>query len=96
MLTQKKDTPYIAVFKTNAGEEFIGKVIDETMMAYTVKSPLCMVGTEQGLRFAPFLMMADPEKNINVPKPIITAVPAGQLESQYEQAISPIALSTRM
>jgi hypothetical protein len=93
MLTQKpQDTPYFSVFKTGAGEEFIGKVVEETMMAYHVKTPLCMVATQQGFQFAPFIMMADPEKFIVVPKPAITAVPAPKLLEQYEQAISPIQL----
>jgi hypothetical protein len=93
MLTQKtQEIPYFAVFKTGAGEEFIGKVVDETMMSYQVKTPLCMVATQQGFQFAPFIMMADPEKAITVPKPVITAMPAPKLQEQYEQAISPIQL----
>jgi uncharacterized protein (DUF1499 family) len=93
MLTQKQqDLPYIGIFKTAAGEEFIGKIVDETMMSYSVKSPLCMVATQQGFQFAPFIMMADPEKAINVPKPVITAIPAPKLQEQYEQAVSPIQL----
>lgn len=93
MLAQKQpELPYISVFKTAAGEEFVGKVVEETTMAYHVKSPLCMVPTEQGLRFAPFIMMADPEKAITIPKPVITATPAPKLQEQYEQAISPIQL----
>lgn len=93
MLTQKtQDTPYISVFKTGAGEEFIGKVVDETMTTYHVKTPLCMVATQQGFQFAPFIMMADPEKPIIVPKPVINAIPAPKLLEQYEQAISPIQL----
>jgi hypothetical protein len=92
MLVNKSETPYIAVFKTGAGEEFIGKVVEETMMAYHIKSPLCMVATQQGFQFAPFIMMADPEKFITVPKPAITAQPAPKLQEQYEQAISPIQL----
>lgn len=93
MLTQKpQDTPYISIFKTQAGEEFIGKVVEETMMAYTVKSPLCMVPTERGMQFAPFMFMADPDKGITIPKPMITAPAAPKLQDQYEQAITPIAL----
>ena len=96
MLTQKqKDIPYIAVFKTNSGEEFIAKVVDETIMAFSVEKPLCMVPTDGGLRFAPFIMMADPDKVINVPKPIITGTPLGKLEEQYQQSISSIALPRR-
>lgn len=93
MLAQKtQETPYISVFKTGAGEEFIGKVVDETMMSYSVKNPLCMVATQQGFQFAPFIMMADPDKAIVVPKPVINAPPAPKLQEQYEQAVSPIQL----
>ena len=96
MLTQKKEVPYIAVFKTSSGEEFIGKVLEETMIAFSVKSPLCMVQTETGLRFAPYMMMADPDKTINIPKPVITGVPPSKLTEQYEQVLSPIALPPKM
>jgi hypothetical protein len=92
LVPKAQETPYIGIFKTQAGEEFIGKVVEETMLAYQVKTPLCMIATEKGLQFAPFIMMADPEKSITVPKPIITGVPERKLQEQYEQAISPIAL----
>jgi len=96
MLTQKqKDIPYIGVFKVGSGEEFIAKVVDETMIAYRVEKPLCMVATDTGLRFAPFLMMADPDKVVIVPKPVVIGEPSGQLQSQYEQATSSIALPRR-
>lgn len=96
MLQNKKDTPYIGVFKTQSGEEFIAKVVEETMISLTVKMPLCMIPTEQGMRFAPFLMMADPEKSLTIPKPIISGAPAAKLEEQYEQATSSIALPRRL
>jgi len=97
MLTQKqKDTPYISIFKPGAGEEFIGKVVEESMMSFMVEKPLSMVATQQGFQFAPFLMMADPEKAINVPKPVITGIPAPKLQEQYEQATTSIALPKRL
>ena len=96
MLIQKpQEVPYIGIFKTLSGEEFIGKVIEETLTAYHIKSPFCMLATQQGLQFAPFIMMADPDKVIVVPKPIITGIPENKLQEQYEQAISPIALIRR-
>jgi len=96
MLIQKpQEVPYIGIFKTQAGEEFIGKVVDENATEYQVKSPLCMVATDKGFQFAPFIMMADPEKPVIVPKPIITGVPASKLQEQYEQAITPIQLVKR-
>lgn len=92
MLVQKKECPYIAVFKTGSGEEFIAKVVDETLGSFTIEQPLCVVATQNGMQFAPFLMLADPESKINIPKPIITAIPNSAFESQYESATSKIAL----
>ena len=89
MLLQKKEVPYIGVFKTQSGEEFIGKIIEETMIAFSVMSPLCMVQTETGLRFAPYMMMADPDKPINVPKPVISGFPPSKLAEQYEEVVDP-------
>lgn len=95
LITKPKETPYIGVFKVGTGEEFIARVTEETDNHYKVEKPLCMVGTEQGLRFAPFLMMADPDKAVTIPKPVITTDPAGQLQSQYEQATSSIMIPRR-
>jgi hypothetical protein len=97
MLAQKpKETPYIAIFKTGSGEEFIGKVVEETMLSYNVLSPLCMVATDKGFQFAPFMMMANGEEPVSIPKPIITGRPDKKLEAQYEQILSPIALPGRI
>jgi hypothetical protein len=88
-----RNTPYIAVFKTGPGEEFIAKVVEETSAEYSVEKPLCMVATQQGFQFAPFIMMADMDKAITIPKPVIVAIPASKLQSQYEQATSSIVLA---
>ena len=88
----KQSTPYTAIFKTNSGEEFIANVVEENSNSFIVEKPLCMIAAGNGLQFAPFMMMADPDKAVTVPKPVITASPAGSLESQYEQAISKIVL----
>ena len=93
MLTQKqKELPYIAVFKMGNGEEFIAKVVDETLTGFSVIKPLTLGQTAEGIRFVPVLMLADPEKPISIPKPIISAEPAPGLLQQYETAISGIAL----
>jgi len=93
MLLQKQQTtPYICVFKLNSGEEFITKVINETDTSYTVSKPLCMVTTERGLQFAPFIMMGDLDEDITIPKPVIQAKANRQILEQYETSTSPIAL----
>ena len=91
MLTQKQQTlPYIGIFKLGSGEEFITKVVEETIMGFTIFKPLCMVPTEKGLQFAPLVMMGDIEAKVFLPKPVINTVPNQQLLEQYESAISPI------
>lgn len=93
MLLKKQNTvPYIGVFKLNSGEEFIGKVVDETETSYTVSKPLCMVPTERGYQFAPLMMMADLDANVQIPKPVMQGKPNDQLLNQYESATSGIAL----
>ena len=93
MLQQKQQTlPYIGVFKLNSGEEFIAKVVDETMVSLTVSKPLCMVPTERGYQFAPLMMMADLDANVQIPKPVMQGKPNDQLLNQYESATSGIAL----
>jgi hypothetical protein len=93
MLKQtQKQIPYIQVFKTGSGEEFIATVVEETMLNYTITNPLCMVQVDNRLQFAPFMMMADPKRGIVVPKPIITANAAPDLEVQYESITSGIAM----
>lgn len=94
MLIQKpQEVPYIGIFKTLSGEEFIGKVVDETATSYQIKSPFVVINTNNGPQFAPYLIMSDPEKEVTIPKPVITGIPQKKLQEQYEQAISPIVLA---
>lgn len=93
MLQQKQQTlPYIGIFKLKSSEEFIGKVIEESATTYTISKPLCMVSTQQGLQFAPLVMMADLDEPVIIPKPVITATPNSQIQTQYETATSGIVL----
>jgi hypothetical protein len=96
MLLQKQNTvPYIGIFKIASGEEFIGKVVNETATSYTISKPLCMVGTEKGFQFAPFIMMGDMDADVELPKPVIQTKPNTQILNQYETATSPIAMPVR-
>ena len=93
MLLQKQQTvPYIGVFKLNSGEEFIGKVVKETGVSYIISKPLCMVGTDRGFQFAPFIMMGDMDADIELPKPVIQTLPNKAILDQYETATSAIAM----
>lgn len=92
---QKQNTPYIQVFKMNSGEEFIGKVVDETVVSYTITKPMCLVPAERGLQFAPFMMLADQDKPVTVPKPVIYSTPSEKLIAQYESVTSGIAIPAK-
>jgi hypothetical protein len=93
MLLQKQQTvPYIGVFKINSGEEFIAKVVRDLDTHYVVSKPLCMVGTDRGFQFAPFIMMGDMDADITIPKPVIQTTPNKAILDQYETATSAIAL----
>lgn len=95
MLKQRKTVPYIAVFKLSSGEEFICKVVEETDSTYVVSNPLTLGQSAQGVQFMPIMMLADPDKNIEVPKPVIVGTPQSNIESQYESLTSGIALPSK-
>lgn len=93
MLIQKqKELPYIAALKLSSGEEFICKVVDETVTSYIVTKPLTLGQTAQGVQFVPIMMLADPDKEVIIPKPVIVGQPAPGIESQYESITTGIAL----
>jgi hypothetical protein len=93
MLQQKqKEVPYIGIFKLGSGEEFVCKVLQETANAFIVSKPLTLGQTQKGVQFVPILMLADPDKSITIPKPVIEGEPSPELISQYESITTGIAL----
>jgi hypothetical protein len=95
MLAQKqKDTPYIGLFKLSTGEEVIATVVEDTPLAFMIKNPLCMVATQKGYQFAPWLMMADASKVIPLNKALVVTntTPIVELEGQFESITTGIAL----
>ena len=94
MLLQHKKTPYIGILKLATGEEIITTVSEDTLTSMIVKNPLCMVATDRGFQFAPFMMMADASKDITINRSsvVATTVPTPELEGQYESVVTGIAL----
>lgn len=93
MLLQKpKQTPYITVLKLRSGEEIVCKVVEETATSFIVSKPLMLGQSAKGIQFMPLMMMADQEKNITIPKPVISGEAPAELESQYESITTGIAL----
>lgn len=93
MLKQlQKQMPYIAVLKLSSGEELVCKIVDEDTQSYTVTKPLTLGQTAKGVQFIPVLMLADPDKPVIIPKPLIVGSAPPELESQYESITTGIAL----
>lgn len=92
LIQSRKETPYTAIFKLGSGEEFICKVMNETDDFYSVTKPLTLGQTQQGVQFIPLLMLADPDKSVEIPKPVIIGIPGTEVESQYESLVTGIAL----
>lgn len=91
----KQTHPYVTIMKMMSGEEFICKVISETSTEYSVSKPLTLGRTQQGVQFIPVMMLADPDKLVTIPKPVITAPPSVETESQYESITTGIALPAK-
>jgi hypothetical protein len=91
----KQTQPYVTVMKMMSGEEFICKVISETLVDYVVSKPLTLGQTQQGVQFIPVMMLADPSKHVTIPKPVIIGFPTVEMESQYESLTTGIALPAK-
>ena len=93
MLQAKNNVvPYIGVFKLPSGEEFIGRVTEDSVTHISVTKPLTVINTPNGPQFAPLMLMSDHEKPVAIPKPIIRAEAMDSVVSQYESITSGIAL----
>ena len=94
MLLEKQKTPYIRVFKLSTGEEIIARVISEDEKEFSIEKPLQMAMGQRGLQFAPFMMMVDPDKKLDLRKDKIVTdgPPLTEIESQYESITTGIAL----
>jgi len=90
----ENNKPYIAIFKLASGEEFVCRVVEERTNEYVVLKPLTLGQTSKGLQFIPIMMLADLEKNVIIPKPVIVGEPSSEIRSQYESLVSGIALPT--
>jgi hypothetical protein len=88
----ENNKPYIAVFKLGSGEEFICRVLEETSTQYVVSKALILAQTSKGIQFVPIMMLADPEKDVIIPKPVIVGQPSAEIQSQYESLVTGIAL----
>jgi len=56
----------VVTIKTTAGEEIVAKLVSENPMAVTVRKPLCLTATKDGIGLVPFLFTTDPDGEVNI------------------------------
>jgi hypothetical protein len=92
MLHQKYPKPL--VLKLASGEEVIGKVTEVfgSGDSFKVNRPVMIVQANQALHFAPFLVMANQDKDVTINNVVAYAEPSDDMERSYQSAISGIEL----
>ena len=56
----------VVTIKTTAGEEIVAKLVEQGPMGVTVKKPLCLTATKDGIGLVPFLFTTDPEAEVTI------------------------------
>lgn len=92
MLHQKY--PKTFVLKLASGEEVIGKVTEVigSGSGFMVNRPVMIVQANQALHFAPFLAMANQDKDVTINNVVAYAEPSDDMERSYQSAMSGIEL----
>jgi len=93
----KEKLPYIRIFKMITGDEIIAKVVEETTDEFLVEKALHLVQGQQGIQFAPYLILADPDKQFSINKNLVpaNAPPVDKLVTQYLSLTSGIQIQQK-
>lgn len=57
-------TEEIYTFKLTNGEEFVAKIQEKTTDCFTIKQPISMIVTQQGLQMMPSMFSTNVDKNV--------------------------------
>lgn len=72
------ETPYkaqdVVTVKTAAGEELVGRFIEENDKTITIQKPLALMATQQGIGLGPFSFTVSPDAKIKLNKEAILFV----------------------
>ena len=66
----------VITIKTTAGEEIVAKLVDNGPLGVTVKKPLCLTATKDGIGLVPFLFTTDPDADVTINKNSIMVLAA--------------------
>lgn len=66
LISKGLTTGEVVTIKTTAGEEIVAKLVEQGPMGVTVKKPLCLTATKDGIGLVPFLFTTDPEAEVTI------------------------------
>ena len=94
LITKGLSEGSVATFKMYNGEEVIAKLVRIDDDAYVIEKPLTLAMTPKGLAFQPWLITAEVDKTVSLPKKVITlAVPsASESSDAYLQSTTGIVV----
>lgn len=93
------ETPYKAndtiTVRTSAGEEIVGRFVEENDKTITLTKPLALMQTQQGIGLGPFAFTVDPQSKISLNKSAILFVHKTEksMADQYIQSTSGLTLA---
>ena len=76
----KVELDQVYTFKIANGDEVVAKIIAEDDGYYTVKKPLTVVPTRDGIQMVASLFTADPEKNVTINKQQVSCIAGAREE----------------
>jgi hypothetical protein len=93
------EAPYKATdtitIRTTAGEEIVGRFVEEDANYVKITKPLALQATQQGIGLGPWVFTVDPVSTIKLNKSAIVFVhkTAKDMASQYVQATTGLAVA---
>ncbi len=83
----------VVSMKMASGEEVVGSYQDENETSYTIDKPVCLVPTQEGVGFAPFMMTTQATSfTMNKSSVVSIAKTAEELAKNYTSTTTDIQL----
>jgi len=93
------ETPYkaqdVVTLKTTAGEEVIGRFVKEDDKAITLKKPMALMMSQQGVGLGPFAVTVHPDSEIPINKSAVLFVHKtdSEMAKQYMSSTTGIQMT---
>lgn len=92
------ESPYkvsdTVTIRTTAGEEIVGRFVEENDLTISVTKPLALQASQQGIGLGPWVFTVDPQSTVRINKSAIVFVHKTEkdMASQYVQATTGLAM----